>query len=171
MKIFGCVLLVVGTTAFGIYKGGLYVSRLNNLYEIKRVFLHIQSAIRCLGLPMPEALEEAGARSRIPCRNFFLAVSKELEGRRGESFQKVWQEWMEKEIPEHALEPEARAELWEMGDQLGCLDQETQIKNIDYFLEKWDYLIERRNREKSSRVKLYYMCGVMSGLLIMVLLV
>ncbi len=58
-KILGAVLLVLGTTAFGIYKGCLYNSRLLNLYEIKKAFLFVQGEIRYMNTPMAETLEGA----------------------------------------------------------------------------------------------------------------
>ena len=46
-----------------------------------------------------------------------------------------------------------------------------QEKAIDYFLKKWDYLIEKRRKEKSEKLKLYYVCGVMGGLLMVIIIV
>ena len=69
------------------------------------------------------------------------------------------------------LEREAVDVLREMGGQLGCLDMHAQEKAIDKKKKKWDYLIEKRRKEKSEKLKLYYVCGVMGGLLMVIIIV
>ena len=156
IKIAGAMLLLLGTTAFGVYKGCLYNSRLDNLYEIKKAFLYIQGEIRYMNTPMPETLDGAARQMKGQCRKFFSRVAMELYAGRGTELKQVWEETISREI---------------QGEILGCLDMHAQEKAIDYFLKKWDYLIEKRRKEKSEKLKLYYVCGVMGGLLMVIIIV
>ncbi len=171
LKGVGIVLLLLGTTTFGVYQAGLYIRRLNNLYEIQKAFLYIQGEIRYLNTPLPEALEGAAYRVKEPCARLFSSVAEELGEKAGVEFQYVWKEAVCREITPEILEREAREELMEMGGQLGCLDGKTQERVINYFLEKWEGIIQQRCKEKSHRLKLYYVCGIMSGLLVMMILI
>jgi hypothetical protein len=75
------------------------------------------------------------------------------------------------EIPDDVLQTEARREFIEIGSHLGCLDQKAQEQSICYFLEKWNWLIEKRQKEKSNYLRLYSVCGIMGGLLLVMILI
>lgn len=171
VKIMGAVLIIIGTSAFGIYKGYLYNKRLLNLYEIKKAFLYVQGEIRYMNTPMVETLEGASHQIRGDCRKFFARTASELQAGGQRGLKQVWDDAVSKEMEGEALEREAVEVLREMGGQLGCLDRQAQEKAIDYFLSKWEFLIEKRRREKNEKLKLYYVCGIMCGLLMVILIV
>lgn len=171
IKIIGIIIVLFGTTSLGIYKAGQYLSRLNNLYEIKKAFLYIQSEIRYLSTPLPEIFEGVAKKMRGPIRHFFERVANELKEKNGRELKQIWQESFAQTIKSEYLEKEAREEFLDAGGQLGCLERQAQEKSIEYFLKKWEFLIERRREEKNNRLKLYYVCGVMSGILMVILLV
>ncbi len=154
-----------------MYLAGKYVNRLNNLYEIQKAFLHIQGEIRYLNTPMPEVMEGAARKMKEPLQSAFLQVSMKLEQHQGSGFQDIWGQILEQEITKDMLEQEAKEELLAMGSQLGSLDHSTQEKAIDYFLEKWERMIQSRREEKANRLKMYYACGVMTGAVLVMILV
>lgn len=171
LRIVGIVIILLGSTAFGIYKSCVYVNRLNNLYEIKKVFLYIQGEIRYMNTPMPEVLEGAAIRVKGQLREFFFRIAEELNRKNRKEFRKIWEETIRQELSAEVMEKEALSELSQMGGQLGCLDLKAQEKAIDYFLQKWEFIIEKRRKEKESRLKLYYACGIMGGLLMVIILI
>lgn len=171
VRIAGIVIVLLGTTAFGIYKSCVYVNRLNNLYEIKKVFLYIQGEIRYMNTPMPEVLDGAAMRVKGQLNRFFRHVAGELNQRNRKEFREIWEETIRQELSGEVMEKEALSELCQVGGQLGCLDLKAQEKAIDYFLQKWEFIIEKRRKEKDGRLKLYYACGIMGGLLMVIILV
>lgn len=171
VKIAGAVLLMLGTTAFGIYKGCQYSVRLMNLYEVKKAFLHVQGEIRYMNTPMAETLEGASRQIKGNCADFFARVASELRAGNRKELKQVWEEAVSREIRGEFLEREAVEVLREMGAQLGCLDKQAQEMAIDYFLNKWEFLIEKRRKEKNEKLKLYYVCGIMGGLLMVIIIV
>ena len=54
LKLAGMVIILLGAAALGMYQAGMYVNRLNNLYEVKKAFLYIQGEIRYMSTPLPE---------------------------------------------------------------------------------------------------------------------
>ncbi len=162
---------MAGTTAFGVYQAGHYIRRLNNLYEIQKAFLYIQGEIHYLNTPLPEIFEGAAHRVKSPCNQLFLSVAKQLSEKTAREFQTIWRDTVSKEMTADVIEREAREELMGIGSQLGCLDSKTQERAIDYFLQKWEAIIRQRCQEKKNRLKLYYVCGVMSGLLVTMILI
>lgn len=171
LKLMGIAVILCGTTALGIYKSCQYMSRFRNLNEVKRVFLYIQGEVRYRNTPLPETLAVAALRIKGPLGCFFQHVSGGLDEKRGQDFKAVWERCLREDISGEILEREAREELAGMGSQLGCLDRQAQEKAIDYFLDRWEYIIEKRQNEKGNRIRLYYVCGVMGGLLMAIILV
>lgn len=171
LKLAGIVIILCGTTALGIYKSCQYLNRFRNLNEIKKVFLYIQGEVRYRNTPMPETLEAASYKVRGPLGRFFCDVAEGLDEKKGMDFKEVWERCLLQDVSGDILEREAREELAGMGSQLGCLDRQAQEKEIDYFLNKWEFIIEKRQKEKSNRLRLYYICGVMGGLLMVIMLV
>lgn len=171
LKLMGIVIVLLGSTALGVYKSCMYMNQLNNLQEIKKAFLFIQGEMRYMNTPVPELFNLVARRIRGPFCCFFEKMAERLEKRNAGDFREIWRSCLEEEIAEDVLEREAREEFLEMGGQLGCLDRQAQEKAIDYFLEKWEFIIDKRRREKSNRLRLYYMCGIMGGLLVVIILV
>lgn len=171
LKLVGIIVVLCGTTALGIYKSCQYMSRFRNLNEIKKAFLYIQGEVRYRNTPMPETLEEAAFKIKGPIGSFFRHVSGRLDEKKGLDFKEVWERCLLEDVSGEVLEREAREELAGMGSQLGCLDRQMQEKAIDYFLDRWEYIIEKRQSEKSNRLRLYYVCGIMGGLLMVIILV
>lgn len=171
LKWIGIAIVLSGSTALGIYKSCMYINRLNNLQEIKKAFLFMQGEMRYMNTPMSELFYMVAHRIKGPFRQFFQKMAERLERKNEGDLREIWKCCMEEEIGVDVLEREAREEFLEMGGQLGCLDRQAQEKAIDYFLEKWEFIIEKRRKEKSNRLRLYYICGVMGGLLVVIILV
>lgn len=171
VKVIGAIIVILGTTSLGGYLSFVYKNRLNNLYEIRKAFLYIQGEIHYMNTPMPELLEMVSLRIKGPFRFFFQTVAGESGIRSAGGLKEIWRESYHKEISWKLLEKEAEDEFMEIGGQLGVLDRTTQEKAIDYFLQKWEWIIEKRQRDQSSKIRLYYVCGVAGGILVVLLLV
>lgn len=171
LKWIGIVIVLSGSTALGVYKSCMYINRLNNLQEIKKAFLYMQGEMRYRNTPMTELFTMVARRIKGPFRCFFQSMAERLERKNAGDLREIWKCCLEEEIAGDVLEKEAREEFLEMGGQLGCLDRQAQEKAIDYFLEKWELIIEKRRKEKQNRLRLYYICGVMGGLLVVIILV
>lgn len=171
LKLAGMVIVILGSAALGLHQACMYMNRLNNLHEVKKAFLYIQGEIRYMSTPLPELLEEVAGRVKEPFRRFFTEVAAELSRKNAGMVREIWKECYHKEINKDVLEREAEEEFLEMGGQLGGTDSRTQEKAIDYFLEKWEFIIEKRQKEKTNKLRLYYVCGVAGGVLMVIILV
>lgn len=170
-KIIGSLVLVAGTAALGVYYAGQYMERLRNLIELKKALMQMQGELRYLHSAMPELLETIGKRMRGVLKRFFLSLASEMEKREQGDFVSLWDRQIKEKIPDSALEPEARTLLWEMGRQLADNDRQSKEDGITFALKQLEEMIEKRNKEKQNRLKLYYVCGIMVGVMLTILLV
>ena len=170
-KIVGSLILLVGTAALGIYYAGLYMERLRNLMEMKKALMQMQGELRYLHSAMPDLLETIGKRTRGVLSLFFLSLAKEMDKKEQGDFASLWCCQMKKKIPVSALEPEARNLLFETGRQLADNDRQSKEEGLTFALKQLEDMIHRRNKEKQNRLKLYYVCGIMVGAMLTILLV
>lgn len=170
-KIIGSLVLVAGTAALGVYYAGQYMERLRNLIELKKALMQMQGELRYLHSAMPELLETIGKRMRGVLKRFFLSLASEMEKREQGDFVSLWDRQIKEKIPDSALEPEAKTLLWEMGRQLADNDRQSKEDGITFALKQLEEMIEKRNKEKQNRLKLYYVCGIMVGVMLTILLV
>ena len=161
LKLAGMVIIILGSAALGMYQAGMYMNRLNNLHEVKKAFLYIQGEIRYMSTPLPELLEEVAGKIKGPFRRFFSEVAAELSRKNAGMVREIWKECYRKEITRDVLEKDAEEEFLEMGGQLGGTDCRTQEK----------FIIEKRQKEKTNKLRLYYVCGVAGGVLMVIILV
>ncbi len=170
-KIVGSVVLFLGTAAMGIYYAGQYMERLRNLIELKKALMQMQGELRYLHSAMPDLLETIGKRARGVMSCFFLSLAKEMEQREQGDFASLWCGQVKKTIPPSALEPEARSLLLETGRQLADNDRQSKEEGLTFALKQLEEMIRKRNKEKQNRMKLYYVCGIMVGVMLTILLV
>ena len=162
-KIVGSLILVVGTAALGVYYAGQYMERLRNLIELKKALMQMQGELRYLHSAMPDLLETIGNRTRGVLSRFFLSLAKEMEKKEQGDFASLWDSQIKKKIPASALEPEAR--------QLADNDRQSKEDGITFALKQLEDMIQKRNKERQNRLKLYYVCGIMVGAMLTILLV
>ncbi|MGN1206509.1 MAG: stage III sporulation protein AB [Eubacterium sp.] len=170
-KIVGSVILFLGTAAMGIYYAGQYMERLHNLIELKKALMQMQGELRYLHSAMPEILETIGNRTCGVMSHFFVALGKEMEQKEHGDFESLWGWQVKENIPPSALEPEARSLLLETGRQLADNDRQTKEEGLTFALKQLEEMIHKRNKEKQNRLKLYYVCGIMVGAMLTILLV
>ncbi|HBZ64733.1 MAG TPA: hypothetical protein DEO89_09125 [Lachnospiraceae bacterium] len=170
-KIVGSLILVVGTAALAVYYAGQYMERLRNLIELRKALMQMQGELRYLHSAMPDLLETIGNRARGVMSCFFLSLAEEMEQREQGDFASLWCGQVKKKIPPSALEPEARSLLLETGRQLADNDRQSKEEGLTFALKQLEEMIRKRNKEKQNRMKLYYVCGIMVGVMLTILLV
>ena len=115
--------------------------------------------------------ETVGRRTNGTIGEFFLALSKEMEQKTHGDFSNIWTRQVMKKISPSVLEPEAKTILLETGKQLADTDRRTKEEGLTFALKQMEDLIQKRKEEKQNRLKLYYVCGIMVGLMLTILLV
>ena len=54
---------------------------------------------------------------------------------------------------------------------IGILNQNAEQNEVNALLKQLEDMIQKRNKEKQNRLKLYYVCGIMVGAMLTILLV
>lgn len=167
MKTVGMLLLVISCSGLGFHMAGLYDRRIAECVRIERFFGQLAGEIRFRQTPLSEALRMVSGEKT----DGFFSFSGRLAGRLeegGNDFCSLWEEELALYLSGSLLREEAEL-LFYLGQQLGNLDLEAQIKALNRFLEQWQEHIRDLRGKQESRARLYRCLGVSAGVFLAIL--
>lgn len=170
MKIVGCILIVTGTSGYGIWLAARYGERLKTLEQLRQMVFLLKGQIIYANAPLEEAFETVGGRTEGAMSGLFSQVAERIREQEGEPFVQIWKEEIGRLGQEPALTEKDRQTLSGMGEQLGFMDRDMQERNLLLYLEQLDLEIQGLREHKQERSRLYTSLGVMGGLFLAILL-
>lgn len=86
------------------------------------------------------------------------------------SAKEVIQYCAEKQLKNKGLKKEDFERLYRVGDQLGYLDREMQIKGIEFYIEQQKSACKDAEKEYREKERVYHCLGIIGGLFLVILL-
>lgn len=77
---------------------------------------------------------------------------------------------MEETLKTTCLRREDKQLLEKLGDNLGFLDQKTQLATINLYIHNLEECIEEGTKEMKEKVRLYHLLGVLGGIFITIVM-
>lgn len=161
----GIVLVVGSSSALGLYFCYQYKQRLNELRELQKAMICIQSEMKYGRMELDDIFEQAKRCTKGCTKGFFQAVQK----RRGHNFQQEWKEAVEREMA--CLARGEKDNLNWLGSMLGMQDLEAQLLQIEQYKKRTERQIQELENEQKKYVKLYPALGVCLGMIVCLMLV
>ena len=184
IKFFGMVLIVASCTGLGFQLAFLYSRRIRQCRQVEQCLQRLLGEIRFHQLPLAEALRETGqAITEAEFSAFLIRVADRLDagctGKAGNqtvdldeneiSLGQLWQQELVIFL-EKSLIREEQELLSCLGQELGVLDLEAQVRSLQYCLDQWHRNIEELQRQEESHGRLYRGVGVSAGVFLAILL-
>lgn len=154
---------ILSTSLFGFLMGREKTSRLEQLRLLKKMFYQLRGEIQYGYTPLPEAMGHLGGRSQTVFSDFFLSMEQKMQRFEGHSFYVIWKQEIEQKLTKTSLNGSDKQKLCALGENLGYLDQEMQLKNIDLFLQNLEEEIMQESNSIKEKIRLYQLLGVLSG--------
>lgn len=170
MKISGSMLLIAGTSGYGVWKAGCYKSRIRLLEQLRQMVFLLKGQVLYANATLEEAFAAVGGRTEGALARLFLYVAEEIGKQQGEAFFTIWKEAVEEILADSELKEEDRRQLAAMGEHLGFLDRDMQERNLLLYLEQLDVSIDELRAHRQERCRLYTSLGVMAGMFLTILL-
>lgn len=174
MRFAGITCLAVFCVLAGIQRFLRYQSYFRLLLEMERFFLYMKSEIQYSKSSMPEFFLAASGREYPRMRSWIQNIAKRLEGKeRGmrQSFAEVWEEAAATETAFEINNPELAEAFCRLGDEIGGMDMQSQLKYLEIFLRDVEREIVSVKEQLPIRKKLYLSLGVMAGMFVTVVLI
>ena len=161
-----CMILAV-TTLTGAYFCLREKYRLQDLRELERAMVMMESQIRFLSVPLSEVLENISYQTKGQVGMLMQETAKAMAERTGETAEQIWETVWMRHISHTYLSVDDYQSILRFGKTLGYLDQEQQKNSTELFLTQKCRQIEHR-LEKNGR--LYYSMGFLGGLMLVIVL-
>lgn len=171
IKIIGAFLVIVSSTGIGLYFSMMMKGRVKDLKALKKEIYLLRGDISYGATPLPEAIGMLARRSKDHFQPFFQALSVELEKLDGLTFAEIWDKCMLTSLGDTFLNDVDKELLKKLGDTLGYMDKEMQIKSIDLYAEQLELELTEAIQSEKEKTRLYNMLGVLCGIFITVVLI
>lgn len=171
MRFIGAFLVIVSSAGIGIYFSTIVKGRLSDLRDLRRDIFMLRGDIKYARTPMPEAIESIAKRNHDHFLGFFRALSEELKELNGCCFAVIWDRNAKEELKNTYLVQKDYDLIIKLGESLGYMDVDMQVKSIDFFIEQLEEVINELAGTVKEKTRLYNMLGVLAGIFVTIVLI
>ena len=170
MRLLGSVLVLGATLWFGAYFAAKEKYRLQELAELERAILLLQSQIAYLSAPLTEVLESISWKAEGVIGEIFAQAAAVMAERERASAEEIWTEAWSKKRNQIFLTAEDLDMVLSFGKTLGYLDKAQQEGSICLLLRYLEEALAQGRKRLEKNGRLYYGIGGLSvGILVAVL--
>ena len=169
MKTAGIILILFSGTGLGLCKSMELDTRLKILETLVQLLLLLKGEIRCTGAALEDAFLDVAAKMPGGYRLFMEETAKRLQKRPGIPFGSIFRECALKDLPLQKISTEERECFLSLGEKLGYLDREMQIRQLELYETDFLYLLQNLRKDKEEKKKIYRSLGAMGGIMLAIL--
>lgn len=170
-RIVGCILVVVAGAGMG-FSGSMRLSeQIRILEKLLQMVICLKGEIRCGNASLPDAFYGAAGRMNGKYREFLISAADRMKAGTGEKLSQICRECAESALKKSCLTHGEKDAFFSVGEYLGYMDLEMQIKQLSLYEKNLEEEISRLKEEASGKKRLYRSLGILGGLLLAVLLV
>lgn len=173
LKLLGSLIVLSAAAGLGLEKSMEYRQRIEELSELRRMFLLLSGEIRSSRTPIPEAFRHMAGRMDRPYREFLNQMAQKLEQMGGESFSALWKETLKEQLGGGVLklQKEDMELIGSFGDMFGYLDVQMQLSAIRLLQEQLLDRLGMLTGACAGQMRMAKLLGVGGGIFLVILLV
>ena len=171
LKIVGVILIIISCYLYGEIAYEKLNSRLIGLKELHKVGRMLKANIRHTGSDIEEVLQDTVTRVRNEVQEFIKEVVQQIKTREVANISFIWNEAITNNFKNIRFSEEELIVIKRLGENLGYMDKEMQIENIELYLHELEEKIEILLFELRQKRKLYRTLSVSIGLFIVLIMV
>lgn len=169
LKIIGMILMVTAGIGIGYEKSRVLSRREKVLESLLHMETLLKGEIRCSNASLYDAFCEMGEKLTGEYGEFLKETAVQMRNQTGEPFGEIFRRCAEKREFLQVLSLEEREGFLSLGEHLGYLDKEMQLRQLDLYEEELIRLIGRLRAEMPEKKKIYQSLGILGGILLAVL--
>ena len=155
LKLVGAVLIIFASAGLGYLKSRELMLHEKNLEEFLQVILCLKGDTAC--------------RCRGRYEEFLERVAACIEANTEEKLSIIFQNCTENYLTDLKLDEDERRKISLLGEKLGYLDREMQIRQLELYETDFLYLLQNLRKDKEEKKKIYRSLGAMGGILLAIL--
>lgn len=169
LKLAGAILIICASVGLGYSKCRELTMKERNLEEFLQIILCLKGEIRCGNSCLSDALRDTARRCTGSYSAFLEGTASCMAANTEEKLGTIFQKCTEKYLSELYLDKEEKRKISLLGERLGYLDREMQIRQLELYETDFRFLLQKLQKDKTEKKKLYQSIGVMSGIMLAVL--
>lgn len=171
IKVTGSILVITATSLVGIRMARDLDAQYNELHYIRQLLYQLQSEIKYSRAFLSEAFRNISRSARTPYDVWMRQLYQRLEKKSDGYFGQVWKETIDEYLINVKIPKQQKEQLKELGNYLGNVDAELQIKHIELLGIQLELKMNEMRKDLDGKKKLYRCLGIVSGIFIAILLV
>ncbi len=169
LKLAGICLILLSGAGLGFGQSYVLGCREKNLEQILRMTMLLRGEIRFGSSSLREAFRSVSHRMEEPFASFLRKLSLEMEEGKGASLGVLFRACAEETLSRTALSREERENFCALGDSLGYLDLEMQLRQLELYEKNLELALRDLRLEMPSKRKIYRSLGVLGAVLLVIL--
>lgn len=153
LKLVGAVLIIFASAGLGYLKSRELMLHEKNLEEFLQVILCLKGEIRCGNSSLSDALRDTACRCRGRYEEFLERVAACIEANTEEKLSIIFQNCTENYLTDLKLDEDERRKISLLGEKLGYLDREMQIRQLELYETDFLYLLQNLRKDKEEKKK------------------
>ena len=154
LKLVGAVLIIFASAGLGYLKSRELMLHEKNLEEFLQVILCLKGEIRCGNSSLSDALRDTACRCRGRYEEFLERVAACIEANTEEKLSIIFQNCTENYLTDLKLDEDERRKISLLGEKLGYLDREMQIRQLELYETDFLYLLQNLRKDKEEKKKI-----------------
>lgn len=170
IKFIGFTVIILGTTLIGFKRAGQIKERYNSLTYLYKVMIMLRGEIDYNVSEMNEIFRTLHSKTKGSLKKFFFELYESTRMQYEQSINIYWNMSVDRYLCNMNFTAQDIDMIKELGENLGYLDKNMQLKNIDYLLNYIDRELKELGETMDKNMKMYKMFGVLAGIFIIIVL-
>ena len=169
LRTVGLCVIVISGVGCGFAMSNELGRRKKMMEMILRMIILLRGEIRYGNKSLYDAFTGAAGKLDGKYREFFLNTAEMMQTRKGKNFGDLFRSCAEKTFGTAGLTPEEREKLYSLGDRLGYLGMDMQLKQLEMLERELEYSLGELQKELPEKKKICRSLGVLLGIFLAVL--
>lgn len=169
IKVIGIIIVLYACVSIGNAYIEKDVDRLILIKEFRKMCLLWKGSIRHSGQDLATSMVDISTKLEIRIKEFLDAVVIEMKKMDGKLFHVIWKDIASKKFENENLKENDRDIVLKIGEVLGYLDRELQIENFEQYIQEFNNVITRLEKEIIEKKKLYKTVSIMVAAFIVII--
>ncbi len=166
----GFIVIILGTTLIGFKQAEKIKERYNLIIYLKKVLIMLRGEIDYNESEISEIFMELRLKTRGSFKKFFAMLVESTKGKYDKPISFYWREAVQACLTDLNFTDEDLERITDLGENLGYLDKNMQLKNIDYLMDYVNRTKEELDESMDKNIKMCKMFGILAGIFITIVL-
>ncbi len=163
--------MIASTSIIGIKMAQELEGKYYEMKYFRQILFLLESEIKYSRVFLSDAFQNISSMVKEPYKLWMRQMCLRLEERMDGNFSSAWRETIDEYLIETKLPLKQKEQIKELGNYLGNLDVNLQIKHIHLLNEQIELAMTEMREQLEGKKRIYRCIGVMSGIFIAILLI